>query len=396
MATEVTHTYVGQYQYSETEAVMANISNNFTTMNYTTNFEIGTSTREGETDELQNSMTFTDISIKNKSGNFSSNEDYYVRVEIPEDNCYDNSFLIKLINDSYTSNSEDYQFIMSYSVPKSASESSLYSVALYKDASASNSSDPSKDGVRQNRVVALEGSDKDHVDYNQLFINRFYATSGVIEKRPGFVASDAQNVSPCTQKVDRIYFTKDEYGEVRLWRCTAVGTKANPYGTFEEISRNSFSVFSMYASWDKDTIDGVGTRVIEFLFRPETSNFNQILFQLVRNVADYGIINSETTDSTGNKTINYGRVATIKSFEIYEMYNLIARMDAQKPVNRIGIWGHPEQIMGINGEQILIGPSGYYELSDYTIRSLSVVAKDFRTGAFTLDYTWQESDQKER
>lgn len=395
MATEVTHTYVGQYQYSETESVMVDVSNNFKVMSYDTNFEIGTSTREGETGDLQNTMTFTDVSIKRTTGgNFNSGVDYYVRVEIPEDKCYDNSFLIKLINDNYTANSEDYQFIMNYTVPKSASESSLYSVALYLDPTKNTGEsvpDPSGDGTRYSRVVALEGSDKDHVDYNQIYL----ITSGG-NQVPSFIPAGNDKYSASLpaekQQVDKVYFTKDGNGEIRLWRCEQKGNADNGQkGKFVEIRRQFFTVYSMYASWEEDTTDGVGTRVIEFLFRPATNDFNQILFQLVRGVQDYGIINEET-EVNGKKVINYGREAQIKSFSVYEMSDLVTRLDVKESFNRIGIWGHPEQILGINGEQILIGPSGYYELSDYTINSLSVVAKDFRTGAFTLDYTWQDSD----
>ena len=393
MATEVTHTYVGQYQYSETEAVMSNISTNFKTMQYDTAFEIGTSTREGETGGLENTMTFTDVSIKRiNGGNFNSGVDYYVRVEIPEDNCYDNNFLIKLINDNYTSNSEDYQFIMNYSIPKSASEDCLYSVALYLDPEQNaHPSDNSKDGIRYSRVVALEGSDKDHKDYNQIYL---------IDRLPSFrpVGTDKYSATlpDDKQEVGKVYFTKDETGEVQLWYCNKIAKDTdNKKGDFTEIHRTQFGIYTMYATWEDSKSSGVGTRVIELLFRPETNNFNQVLFQLVRGVQDYGIINAET-EVNGKKVTNYGRKATIKSFEVYEMTNLVNRLDERKPFTRMGIWGHPEQIIGINGEQILIGPSGYYELSDYTINSLSVVAKDFRTGAFTLDYTWQSDDQKER
>lgn len=389
MATEVTHTYVGQYQYSEAEAAMSSISTSFKTMQYDTVFEIGASTREGETSSLENTMTFTDVSIKRTSGgNFSSGVDYYVRVEIPEDNCYDNNFLIKLINDNYTSNSEDYQFIMNYSVPKSASEDCLYSVALYLDPEQdANPIDPSEDGIRYSRIIALEGSDKDHKDFNQI-----YLINGLPSFRPSGTDTYSGALSSEKQEVGKVYFTKDENGEVRLWYCNEVANDGNQSkGVFTEIPRTQFSIYTVYASWEDSRSSGVGTRVIEFLFRPETNDFNQILFQIVRGVQDYGIINAET-EVNGKKVTNYGRKAMIESFEVYEMTNLVTRLDERKPFTRIGIWGHPEQIMGINGEQILIGPSGYYELSDYTINSLSVVAKDFRTGAFTLDYTWQSDD----
>ena len=45
-------------------------------------------------------------------------------------------------------------------------------------------------------------------------------------------------------------------------------------------------------------------------------------------------------------------------------------------------------MMAINGEQIQIGSSGYYELNDFDIETFSVVAKDYRDN-FVVDYQFK-------
>jgi hypothetical protein len=43
----------------------------------------------------------------------------------------------------------------------------------------------------------------------------------------------------------------------------------------------------------------------------------------------------------------------------------------------------------INGEEIKIGQSGYYELKDFTINSLGVIVTDYDIDRFTIDYEYR-------
>lgn len=45
-------------------------------------------------------------------------------------------------------------------------------------------------------------------------------------------------------------------------------------------------------------------------------------------------------------------------------------------------------MMAINGEEIQIGSSGYYELNDFPIESFAVVA-DGRKDTFTVDFQYK-------
>jgi hypothetical protein len=45
-------------------------------------------------------------------------------------------------------------------------------------------------------------------------------------------------------------------------------------------------------------------------------------------------------------------------------------------------------MMAINGEEIKVGPSGYYELNDFEITSLGIACMD-SNDKFTIDYQYE-------
>lgn len=64
-------------------------------------------------------------------------------------------------------------------------------------------------------------------------------------------------------------------------------------------------------------------------------------------------------------------------------------------LNHIAVWGHPEQIITINGEEIKIGQTGFYELKDFNITYLGVVVdKESYTDRFTIDYEYRLVSQE--
>ena len=74
--------------------------------------------------------------------------------------------------------------------------------------------------------------------------------------------------------------------------------------------------------------------------------------------------------------------------DIYEVNNLLNNDTyiPQSSLNHIGVWGHPEMYLAINGEQIQIGKNGFYELDDFNITNLGIVVKDENIDRFSIDY----------
>lgn len=78
------------------------------------------------------------------------------------------------------------------------------------------------------------------------------------------------------------------------------------------------------------------------------------------------------------------------NLKIYEVKNILGSNDnyhiPQGSLNHIGVWGHPETYLAINGEQIQIGKNGFYELNDFNITNLGVAVEDPNTDRFSIDY----------
>lgn len=83
--------------------------------------------------------------------------------------------------------------------------------------------------------------------------------------------------------------------------------------------------------------------------------------------------------------------------ELYSVSNLLERgsngqsqiQSGTTSLTHIGVWGHPEQLLAINGEEIRIGQSGFYELNDFNINQLGVVVYDKNKDRFTIDYEYK-------
>lgn len=150
----------------------------------------------------------------------------------------------------------------------------------------------------------------------------------------------------------------------------------------------NFNQVYLSASWKTEIGENYG--IFELVFRPVEDNFTSLLLQMVRQPEDYNI--QKTVDGV----VEYGRKVDKDkvTFTLYELTNLKTYMSSNN-LTRIGVWGHSGLMMAVNGEEIHIGPSGYYELSQLEITSLGIVApNDDYTNTFTVDYEYNISDDE--
>lgn len=122
----------------------------------------------------------------------------------------------------------------------------------------------------------------------------------------------------------------------------------------------------------------------ELTFRPTTSGFTRLVLEMTRTGIDWNIQNADGS---------FGRLIDVNDVEVKmsEINNLVNSIHANGTLSKIGIWGHPELIMAINGETIRVGRSGYYEFDTIPIESIGVVARDFNDN-FTLDWMYREEE----
>lgn len=156
----------------------------------------------------------------------------------------------------------------------------------------------------------------------------------------------------------------------------------------------SYSRWSKYnsivaiASWREDTTVNYG--LFEMVFTPIDSGFTHIYVKLIRTAEDYNIQRVQDDGS-----VEFGRKVDISLVRatIYSLNNLVENITTTGMLNRIGVWGHPSQMMAVNGEEIRISRSGHYELDDFPIERLCVVAPpNSYDNFFTIDYTYEDAE----
>lgn len=151
-------------------------------------------------------------------------------------------------------------------------------------------------------------------------------------------------------------------------------------GGYEKIV--DYNDMFMDALWRYETGDYYGW--FELTFRPINTGFTTLVLEMTRTGIDWNIQNEDGS---------YGRTIGLQDVEVKmsEITNLVSSINANGTLSKIGIWGHPELMMAINGETIRIGRSGYYEFDTIPIESIGVVAHGFEDN-FTLDWMYKEEE----
>lgn len=251
--------------------------------------------------------------------------DYYLYVKIPQDMNYNLTFNIKLTKREAQGGTEEYQFLKNITIPRGGSATNVYTVVLYETSSG--------------------------------------AVKAMIPKT--YVAGQA-NVK------DDIYFDAN----------TEKYYLGNGNTTYTETA--NYNDLSMTASWVHQAGDYYG--YAEIVFRPVEDNFSEITIEMVRTAEDYNI---QGTDTSGE--IIYGRYIPLDDFDytLYTMTNLVNEINPNGTLSRIGVWSHPGLLMAVNGEEIRVPNSGYYELDNILpIESLGIVAVDYSDN-WSLDFMYE-------
>lgn len=278
---------------------------------------------------------FQDVKISLENGTiFQKNVDYYLNLTIPQDINYAMNFTVKLMKNSASNDMNLYQYIRSISVPVGGTGGNSYKVVLYPDNS-----------------------------------------------------NEAKAMIPLAYKSGSKSIENALYEEFKEGKHSKYYIGKN--GLYEE--KKDYNEIIMAATWVNSDVKSCSS--FEMVFRP-VEDFDYILLQMSRESIDYNI--QHATDSG----IQYGRVVDINAIpkggiSAYSLKNLVDSMNNGGELSRIGVWGHSGQLMSINGEEIRIGPSGFYELSELAISSLGIVAFDNNyENSFTVDYEFVRKDEK--
>lgn len=251
--------------------------------------------------------------------------DYYLYVKIPQDMNYNLTFNIKLTKREAQGATEEYQFLKNITIPRGGSATNVYNVVLYETSSGTIRA------MIPETYVAGQTNVRDYIYYDAA-TGKYYLGNGN---------------TTYTQTMD-------------------------------------YNDMSMTATWIHQAGDYFG--YAEIVFRPVEDNFSEITLEMVRTAEDYNI---QSEDDSGNPV--YGRYIPIDQFDytLYTLTNLVNEINPNGPLYRIGVWSHPSLMMAVNGEEIRVSNSGYYELDGILpIESLGIVAVDYNDN-FTIDFQYE-------
>ena len=312
------------------------------------------------------------------TGNISSNETitpvkaiqycstYYVRLTLPQNPEFTNTVNLKLCaasNNDSGIDFERFQTIKRIVVPPTISDEQLSSPVLLFE-----------DPTNTSKIIARAVYD------------------GVMEQNEAIIpVSSIDNTRPNSDYVIRI--PRDS--EVTSSKVYSYYYKKN--SNDKAIYITNFQDSLIIQTWKLG--DESDALVYDFVFSPKynlSGGYSYLLLETDRNNSE-----SRSIQFSNNGKTFYGTYLekTKIKFEIYEVLNLLSNstnlagqiQSGTSALTHIGVWGHPDQIMAINGEEIRIGQSGYYEIKDYAINSLGMVVLSDED-KFTIDYEYTTSN----
>ncbi len=162
----------------------------------------------------------------------------------------------------------------------------------------------------------------------------------------------------------------------------------------------NYEIYDLLQSWNY-TSENLTSSTIEynFIFSPQYSfnssdatYYKYLWLEIVRNEDDNQI---KYIDKTDNKTYNGKRldINNLK-FELYRVNNLFSFPSSNPTINlnggkvsHISISGAPGAKFAVNGEEIILGSNGIYELKDFNVTSFGSI-KENDNKVFLLNYEY--------
>ena len=272
---------------------------------------------------------------------FSMNKTYYLSLTIPKNQNYDLQYAIRLVKLPETEigdlDSANYQFIR-YITSRKVSDGEMESswVALFQQ----------KD---------LDYNPDDPMHDQEYFGDIMAAIPEEVEIPITLQANPSPYIANTLYKNGDLYF----------W-CTSDG-QYWPARSGAPVSNVGKSDALLSHSWIMSQTELTDTYNI--IFKPRVADLDAIYLHLIPIPEDNDI--QWQLEQAGVEATYYGRHIDIDSLQV-NLYELKDLLDVT--ARRLGIWGHPGLMFHIEGEEIKIGPSGYYELHDFTVNELGIAA----------------------
>lgn len=316
---------------------------------------------------------------------FEQNKDYLITVKLPQNRYYDMNFGVRLMNlDSSNSGADlrditNYQFIKFITVPKIEKSDLipetvwLYQINYGSRANTINAALAIEFSIDSNQIIDMESfvdAIKRDERYNDVKnrANKFFYYSGKEVEYACYFDYNGQEIREAAGGRNAIVNYFQQNGDTK-------------YATIEpNLMLNNFNI----AKSEKQKME------ISFVIHPE-SNYNAIFLclKLIETDNDIQWIDPE------NNNVMHGRYVdmdTKPTWSYVQLNNILENIPGRK-IKTVGVWGRSEQIMAINGQEIKIGPSGYFELDVSGITGLDInslaIANTDKNDKYTVDIQYE-------
>jgi len=310
---------------------------------------------------------------------------YYFSVTMPQNKYYDFVYAVRLLNKRSSADEEtlseqnDFQLIKFITIPRiSTVDTGKNDVVLFIDPSE----EPAKlDGIDNQPIV--------HAAI-QIELNLQPTIDAAITYIEGNENNHIEGHYSETQRANKLFVF--EYGNLEeknkciLWYDNDGNLKKygdNNQNWTGKLKISEPQIIQHPISDDSSSKDDSAT--VEFIVTPEDS-FQYMYFYLLP------IPQDENIQWINNGHTYYGRhIEDIDKIKVKygELTNILANTNFSS-IKSFSVWGRSEQVMAINGQEIKIGPSGYYELNNYDVESICI-ANSAEGDKYTVDVQYIES-----
>ena len=296
----------------------------------------------------------------------STDATYLLKLSIPKDENYNCNYTVKLVtSEQLTTQTSGYQVIKYLNVPAQGNSQKSSRIILY----------PVKKDTQSNRdYLPWDGLDETpKLNQPRTALTIDWAESAMADSTTIYSAGTVFYNTNNTE-----YAVVLEDAQVQEW-------DNNP-NLIKIINKNDTVL-----NWVWDMDDEHNAEVINFniIFKPRAA-YNKIWVQMLRDSIDWDISDGESmgrTIDTQNEKFKA---------ELYVLAELTGEgTNALLPtgLTNIGLHSHPNLLFSINGEELRVGQSGYYELNDFDITSFNIAAENGDSSGsqdyFVLDYQYK-------
>lgn len=285
---------------------------------------------------------YQQIVLNKNSLSLSAGTPYYLKLKIPRDELHDLNFGLHLLTtDINDLDTKPYQFVRYLNIPKLESTNEYSRVILYEENRPFNGTNVKVAIAKE--IEGIFNSDSENPNI-------------------GTITPNDSN-TPFMPEENKIYYNIYDQRYYKKYED----------GIFEFCDwglNDSIMTHSWLGKGSNEKIE------FNIIFRPEV-NISYLYLYLIPEIID----NDITWLDSGIKY--YGRHVQLSDIEAY-IYKVNNLLPTGTTIQRFGIWGRSELMFTVDGEELKIGPSEYYELRDYPATWLGVVAQS-PEDKFTID-----------